>query len=242
MKKTVAILVVVGVGLSLRAGPETEAMPAEVAFAADGIPSDADRLFDGTNVEKWRNKFGGPATWKLQADGTLLVDKTGNTPGAVNASIYTRDVYTNFQMHVEYRIPEDIDYTYLWRGNSGVKIFGCYEVQIIDSYKNPMKPVQSCGAIYSNCPPLVNASKKPGAWQSFDILFHAPTVVNGEVQARAKITVFHNGVLVQDGSTPPPYPDKPENRVKTCGDVELQSHNDHSACISFRNVWIRRLP
>ena len=168
-------------------------------------------------------------------------DKTGNTPGAVNASIYTRDVYTNFQMHVEYRIPENIDYTYLWRGNSGVKIFGCYEVQIIDSYKNPMKPVQSCGAIYSNCPPLVNASKKPGAWQSFDILFHAPTVVNGEVQARAKITVLHNGVLVQDGSMPPPYPDKPENRVKNCGDVELQSHNDHSACISFRNVWIRRL-
>ena len=206
-----------------------------------GIPSDADVLYDGTSLDKWCNINGGPAGWKIQADGTLLVNKEGNTPGAVLASIYTKRHYTDFQMHVEYRIPEDIDFSDQWRGNSGVKIFGCYEVQIIDSYKNPMKPVQMCGAIYSNCPPLVNASQKPGTWQAYDIVFHAPVVRDGVVESRARISVLLNGVLVQDNAMPPPYPDKPENRVKTSGNIELQSHNDHSKCISFRNVWIRPL-
>lgn len=215
-------------------------MPREVTVTA-GVPSDADVLYDGTSLDKWRNINGGPARWHIQPDKTLLVDKTGNTPGKVLASIYTRDVFTNFQMHVEYRIPEDIDYSNQSRGNSGVKIFGCYEVQIIDSYRNPMKPVKMCGAIYSNCPPLVNASQKPGVWQTYDIVFHAPRVEGDVVQDRARISVFHNGVLVQDNSRPPPYPDNPENRVKTMGNIELQSHNDHSKCISFRNVWIRRL-
>ena len=208
-----------------------------------GVPSDAEVLFDGTSLAKWRNIKGGPASWRIQSDGSLLVDKTGNTPDAVLASIYTRGIYTNFQLHVEYRIPEDIELSDPWRGNSGVKIFGCYEVQIIDSYRNDkLKPKQSCGAIYANCPPLVNAAQKPGAWQTFDIVFHAPVVEDGAVRRQARFTVLHNGVLVQDGSEPPPYPDKPENRVKICGDIELQSHNDHSKCISFRNVWIRRLP
>ena len=214
--------------------------PAAVSVAS-GVPSDAEVLFDGSSLEKWRNINGGKPSWTIQPDGTLLVNKRGNADNAVLASIYTRDVYTNFQMHVEYRIPEDIDRSYIWRGNSGVKIFGCYEVQIIDSYMNPMRPVQMCGAIYSNCPPLVNASQKPGDWQSLDIVFHAPVVRNGALSARARVSVMHNGVLVQDGSRPPPYPDKPEFRTKTCGTIELQSHNDKSKCISFRNVWIRRL-
>ena len=214
--------------------------PAAVSVSS-GVPSDAEVLFDGSSLEKWRNINGGKPSWTIQPDGTLLVNKEGNTPNAVLASIYTRDVYTNFQMHVEYRIPEDIDLSDKWRGNSGVKIFGCYEVQIIDSYGNPLKPVQMCGAIYSNCPPLVNASQKPGDWQALDIVFHAPVVRNGALSERACVSVMHNGVLVQDGSRPPPYPDKPEFRTKTCGTIELQSHNDHSKCISFRNVWIRRL-
>lgn len=207
----------------------------------NGIPSDAEVLFDGTDTKAWRNINGGPASWIIQPDRTLLVNKEGNTPGAVLASIYTRNVYTNFQLHVEYLIPEDIDFSDQWRGNSGIKIFGCYEVQIIDSFRNPMKPVQMCGAIYSNCPPLVNASREPGVWQSFDVIFHAPIVKNGTVLNRAMITVLHNGVLVQNNSQPPPYPDKPENRVLTNGSIELQSHNDHSKCISFRNIWMRKL-
>jgi len=229
----ISIILVAAAGL-------VSAEPRHVSVEA-GVPSDADVLYDGTSLAKWRNINGGPASWKIQPDGTLLVNKEGNTPGAVLASIYTKDVYTNFQMHVEYRIPEDIDFSDQWRGNSGVKIFGCYEVQIIDSFDNPMKPVQMCGAIYSNCPPLVNASQKPGTWQTYDIVFHAPVVANGVVESRARISVLFNGVLVQDNVMPPPYPDKPENRTRTSGSIELQSHNDHSKCISFRNVWVRRL-
>jgi len=186
-----------------------------------GVPSDAEILYDGSNLDAWRNIHGGPAGWHIQPDGTLLVDKTGNTPTSVVASVYTRAVYTNFQLHVEYSIPADIDRSDKWRGNSGVKIFGCYEVQIIDSYRNPMKPVQACGAVYSRCPPLVNAAQKPGAWQSFDVVFHAPVVRGGEAQSRASFTVLHNGVLVQDAVTPFPYPDTPQNRVKNCGSIEL---------------------
>ena len=215
--------------------------PMPVSVNAAGVPSDAEVLYDGTSLAKWRNMNGGPASWHIQPDGTLLVDKTGNTPYKVVASIYTRDIYTNFQMHVEYRIPEDIDFSDQWRGNSGVKIFGCYEVQIIDSYKNASKPVQMCGAIYSNCAPLVNAAQKPGTWQTYEIIFHAPVVANGEVKNRARVTVLHNGVLVQDNVEPPPFPDSPENRRMASGSIELQSHNDHSKCISFRNIWIRRL-
>lgn len=207
----------------------------------NGIPSDADILFDGSNLDKWRSIDGGKARWPVNADGTMTVNKEGNTPCAVLASIYTREEFSNFQLHVEYIQPTNLDFNDQWRGNSGVKIFGCYEVQILDSYRNPSRGVQACGAIYSNCAPLVNASQKPGVWQSFDIVFHAPIVENGEVKSRVRITVLHNGVLVQDNSMPPPYPDKPENRVKTSGSIELQSHNDHSTPISFRNVWIRRL-
>lgn len=217
-----------------------EAVPVPVSVR-NGVPSDADVLYDGTSLAKWRNMNGGPAGWHIQKDGSLLVDKTGNLPDKVVASIYTRDVYTNFQMHVEYRIPEDIELSDQWRGNSGVKIFGCYEVQILDSYENASAPKKMCGAIYSNCPPLVNAAQKPGVWQTYDIVFHAPRAANGQVLERAKVTVLHNGVLVQDGSMPPPYPDNEVTRVRTCGDIELQSHNDASKCISFRNIWIRRL-
>ncbi len=206
-----------------------------------GMPSDAEVLFDGSDLNAWRNIDGGEPSWKIQPDGTLLVNKEGNTPWSVLASIYTKSIYTNFQMHVEYRIPEDVDLSDKWRGNSGVKIFGCYEIQIIDSYHNPMKPVQMCGAIYSTCPPLVNASQKPGVWQSLDIVFHAPLAENGQIVSNARITVLHNGVLVQDNSMPTPYPDNSENRVLTSGRIELQSHNDQSKCISFRNIWIRRL-
>lgn len=207
----------------------------------NGIPSDADVLYDGSSLEKWRNINGGPARWTIQPDGALLVSKEGNTPSAVLASIYTKEEYTNFQMHVEYRIPEDIDLSHKWRGNSGIKIFGCYEVQIVDNYRNPLPPEKMCGALYSRFPPMVNASQKPGVWQTFDIVFHAPVVRDGEVASKARITVFHNGVLVQDNSQPVPYPSKPENLVRTSGSIELQSHNDNSKCISFRNVWIRRL-
>jgi len=214
---------------------------ARAACTTDKPPADAEVLFDVTSLERWRNMNGGPASWHIQPDGTLLVDKTGNTPGKVVASIYTRDIYTNFQMHVEYRIPVDIDRSDRFRGNSGVKVFGCYEVQIIDGFENPdLKPTQMCAAIYSNAAPLTNACTAPGTWQSLDIVFKAPVLRPGQPPCRATITVKHNDVLVQDATRPPPFPENPETLKRTCGTIELQSHNDNSKCISFRNVWIRR--
>lgn len=239
MVAAMAMAAMVAEAAETKAGENVQ--PPEVLVKA-GVPSDAEVLYDGTGLDKWRNINGGKAGWHIQPDGSLLVNKEGNTPGEVLASIYTTSIYTNFQLHVEYRIPGDIDLTDQWRGNSGVKIFNCYEVQIIDSYRNPMRNWQMCGAIYSHCPPMVNASQRPGVWQSYEIIFHAPVVENGTAKSCARITVFHNGILIHDNATPPPYPDKPANRVKTSGDIELQSHNDHSKCISFRNVWVRRLP
>lgn len=239
MRRSLVAMLLVGTALAATGqGTDGELRPVSVA---DGVPSDAEVLFDGSSVDRWQNMDGGPASWRIQADGTLLVDKTGNTPNKVVASIFTRGIYTNFQLHVEYRVPADIDLADKWRGNSGVKVFGCYEVQIIDSYRNPMRPVQACGAIYSSCPPLVNAAQRPGVWQTYDIVFHAPVVEGGAVVRRARFTVLHNGVLVQDDAAPPPYPSKPETLTRTCGRIELQSHNDASKCLSFRNVWIRRL-
>lgn len=224
--------------------PDTAApRPPDVDFDAQGRPSDAQILFDGSNLDSWRSLDGGKARWPVLPDGTMKVDKTGNLPDKVVASIYTRDVFTNFQLHVEFRIPVECEKeTSQWRGNSGVKVFGCYEVQILDSFRRPSYANGLCGALYCNYPPAVVASKKLGEWQTYDIVFHAPVVADGAVKEQATFTVLQNGVLVQDHVHTPPYPNRPENALKTCGDIELQSHNDDSAPISFRNVWIRRLP
>lgn len=217
--------------------------PAEVTYDAAGRPSDAEILFDGKDLSAWRSMDGGPARWPVLSDGTMKVDKTGNTPDKVVASIYTRSVYTNFQLHVEFRIPEECaKESSQWRGNSGVKIFGCYEVQILDSFRRDSYANGLCGALYCNWPPAVVASKPLGAWQAYDIIFHAPVVADGAVKERATFTVLQNGVVVHDHVHTLPYPKTAANEFRTCGDIELQSHNDASAPISFRNVWVRRLP
>lgn len=252
MNKLLVALAFLSASAALAAGaycpqgkPDYDApRPPDVDFDAQGRPSDARILFDGKDLDAWRSLDGGKARWPVLADGTMLVDKTGNLPDKVVASIYTRDVYTNFQLHVEFRIPlECAKETSQWRGNSGVKIFGCYEVQILDSYRRPSYANGLCGALYCNYPPAVVASAPLGRWQSYDIVFHAPRIgADGIVEEQATFTVLQNGVLVQDHVHTPPYPNSSENRVKTCGDIELQSHNDASAPISFRNIWIRRLP
>ena len=217
--------------------------PPEVVYDVAGRPSDAEILFDGKDLSAWRSMDGGEACWPVLPDGTMRVDKTGNTPNKVVASIYTRSVYTNFQLHVEFRIPEACaKESSQWRGNSGVKIFGCYEVQILDSYRRESYANGLCGALYCNWPPAVVASKPLGAWQAYDIIFHAPVVADGTVKERATFTVLQNGVVVHDHVHTLPYPKTSANEARTSGDIELQSHNDASAPISFRNIWIRRIP
>jgi len=207
-------------------------------------PSDAIRLFDGKNLDEWvLTKDKSPARWKV-GDGVITVDKSvGN--------IETKRRFTNYQLHLEWRIPSDITGTDQGRGNSGVFLASTgdgdegYELQILDSYVNKTYVNGQAGAIYKQSIPLVNASRKPGEWQSYDIVWTAPTfAADGSVKTPAFVTAFHNGVLVQShfaltGETR--YIGTPEYKKYETAPIKLQSHGDKSEPISFRNIWVRPL-
>src|SRR5438445_5216200 len=198
-------------------------------------PSDAVVLFDGKDLSKWAHKDGSAPKWKVENGYAEVVAKTGY--------IYTREPFGDCQLHVEFSEPsppkgEDQD-----RGNSGVFLQGLYETQVLDSYQSKTYADGQAGAIYGQYPPLVNASRPPGQCQSYDIVFHGPRFdKDGKLLRPARVTVLHNGVLVQDnvelsGPTAhgarPPYTPQPEKLP-----LALQDHNNP---IRFRNVWIREL-
>jgi hypothetical protein len=207
-------------------------------------PSDAIVLFDGTNLDQWVSvKDKGPAKWKVD-NGVMTVDKsTGN--------IETKRSFKNYQLHIEWRIPEDITGTGQARGNSGLFLAstgngdGGYELQILDSYNNKTYVNGQAASIYKQSPPLVNASRKPGEWQTYDVVWTAPTFnADGSVKTPAYLTAFHNGVLVQThfalkGETL--YIGKPEYKKYDSAPIKLQAHGDKSEPISFRNIWVREL-
>lgn len=197
-------------------------------------PSDAIVLFDG-GLSAWRSADGGAAAWTVR-DGYVEV-----AAGAGN--IRTADAFGDVQLHVEWAAPEEVVGEGQGRGNSGVFLMGRYELQILDSWGNPTYPDGQAAALYGFSPPLVNASRPPGEWQSYDVVFRAPRFDEAGGLARpARLTVFHNGVLVQDGVEPPgptahgsrpPY-EAHEPRLP----LELQ---DHGNPVRFRNIWIRKL-
>ncbi len=196
-------------------------------------PSDAIVLFDGKDLSGWQHKDGSPAKWKA-ADGYFqVVPKTGD--------ILTRQPFGDMQLHVEFAEPappvgEDQD-----RGNSGIIIMGLYEIQVLDSYKSRTYSDGQAGAVYGQYPPLVNASRPPGQWQTYDIVFHAPRFDgSGKLLRPAHVTVLHNGVLVQDHveihgptATGEPYKAHAEKLP-----LELQ---DHKHPVHYRNIWVREL-
>jgi len=205
-------------------------------------PSDAEVLFDGKDLSKWQNHRGQNATWKVQ-DGYL---ETGRGGG-----IRTRGKWADFQLHVEWASPNPPRGTGQGRGNSGILINGMYEVQVLDSYQAKTYPDGQAAAIYGQSPPLVNASKPPGEWQTYDIIFESPRWnEQGELVKKACVTVLHNGVVAQhryefagitDGITGEvPWkslakysrPHPPEVFI------ELQ---DHSNPVRYRNIWVRTL-
>ncbi len=211
-------------------------VPLVVEAPVGGSPSDAVVLFDGTDLSAWEGEEGGPAEWRVE-DGAMTV-----VPGA--GGIRTREAFCDAQLHLEWRTPADIggvDGQY--RGNSGVFLQERYEVQVLDSHDNPTYANGQAASIYKQHMPLVNASRGPGEWQAYDILYTAPRFDGGgELEAPARVTVLHNGVLVQhdvtiQGTTewigPPSY-----DEAHGCEPLYLQ---DHDAEVSFRNVWIRRL-
>ena len=196
-------------------------------------PSDAIVLFDGKDLSKWKDKDGGPARWEIK-DGVMTVNGTG--------SIFTRQEFGDCQLHVEWATPAEVKGEGQGRGNSGVYIQNRYEVQVLDSYNNKTYFHGQAGSVYKQHAPLVNACRPPGEWQTYDIIFHAPRFDGEKLVSPARVTVLHNGVLVQDnteilGTTShigdPVYEPHPLKQP-----LQLQDHNNP---VRYRNIWIRPL-
>ncbi|MFI5231826.1 MAG: DUF1080 domain-containing protein [Gemmatimonadales bacterium] len=215
-------------------------LPAVVTPGAPALPvpppADAIVLFDGKSLDRWESDKGGPAKWKLIGGGAMEV-----APGT--GGVHTKDAFGDAQLHVEWMTPNPPRGKDQDRGNSGVFLMGKFEVQVLDSYENVTYADGQAAAIYGQYPPLVNVSRKPGEWQSYDIVFHRPHFdAAGKLQKPARFTVFHNGVLVQDDVEPvgptanmrrPPYEAGPDRLP-----LGLQ---DHEHPVRFRNIWIRDL-
>lgn len=212
-------------------------VPPVVTVPADtGIPSDAVVLFNGTNLDAWENEKGGPAGWSVSPDGILTV-----APGT--GGLRTRRGFADCQLHIEWRSPAPATGEGQNRGNSGVFLQSRYEVQVLDSHNSTTYSNGMAASLYKKQMPLVNASRAPGEWQVYDILYKAPRFNgDGTVRSPAIVTVLHNGVLVQDhvalnGPTAwignPPYEKHPFLQP-----LLLQ---DHGCPVSFRRIWLREL-
>jgi hypothetical protein len=224
----------------------TPVPPVVTPGAVDSAPpSDAIVLFDGKTLDQWVNtRDKQPAGWTV-ANGVVTVAK-----GAGN--IETRKSFRNYQLHLEWRVPADVTGSGQGRGNSGVFLASTgpadagYELQILDSYKNETYVNGQAASLYKQHPPLVNASRKPGEWQTYDVVWTAPRFAgDGAVTAPARVTVLHNGVLVQNdailaGETL--YIGKPVYHPYVSAPIKLQAHGDPSPPLSFRNIWVRELP
>lgn len=198
-------------------------------------PSDAIVLLDGKDLAKWAHKDGSPAKWKVENGYAEVVAKTGE--------IHTIQAFGDCQLHVEFSEPTPPHGESQERGNSGVFLMGLYEIQVLDSYENKTYADGQASAVYGQYPPQVNASRPPGQWQWYDIVFHGPRFdAAGKLLRPARVTVFHNGVLVQDNVEPtgptghhqrPPYVAGPDKLP-----LALQ---DHGNPVRYRNIWIREL-
>jgi hypothetical protein len=198
-------------------------------------PSDAIVLFGGTDLSRWHGQNGAPAKWTIR-DGYVEV-----APGT--GDIATNDKFGDVQLHIEWATPTVVKGEGQERGNSGVFLMERYEVQVLDSYDNKTYFHGQAASVYKQHAPLVNASRRPGEWQAYDIVFHAPKFdEQGKVIDRARVTVFHNGVLVQNnveiyGIT---YNDRPALYIPHASQEPLRLQ-DHGNPMRFRNIWIRRL-
>ncbi len=198
-------------------------------------PSDAIILFDGTDLSQWEDSKGQAARWKVKNASMEVVKKTG--------SIRTKKKFGDCQLHIEWMAPTPAVGEGQDRSNSGVFLMDKYEVQVLDCYQNTTYPDGMTASIYGQYPPLVNACRPPGEWQSFDIIFRRPHFdSDGNLTQPAHMTVFHNNILVHHNRTltgptdhkkRPPYISHPEKLP-----ISLQ---DHGNPVRFRNIWIREL-
>ena len=210
-------------------------------------PSDAIILFGGKNLDEWvsasEKDRGAPAKWTV-ANGIVTVEKTAG-------NIETKRTFKNYQLHIEWKVPENVTGTGQARGNSGVFLASTgpgdagYELQVLDNYNNKTYVNGQAGSIYKQAIPLANPNRKPGEWQTYDIAWTAPTFnADGTLKSPAYVTVFFNGVLVQNhfelkGETR--YIGAPFYKSFDGAPIKLQAHGDPSPPLSFRNIWVRDL-
>jgi len=207
----------------------------EPGKSKDLPPSDAIILLNGRDLSGWLGKNNQPAAWKWEDNAMTVVAGTGE--------IHSERKFGNCQLHIEWRTPQIVKGDGQGRGNSGIFFMGRYELQVLDSYNNRTYSNGQAGSIYKQHIPLANASKPPGEWQTYDVIFTAPKFnADGSLNSPARITVFHNGVLIQNnveikGATAyigkPQYAKHPEK--------ESLSLQDHGNPVSYRNIWIREL-
>ena len=199
-------------------------------------PSDAIVLFDGKDLANWVQAKDGTSApkWTVQ-DGAMTV--AGGT-----GDIQCKQQFEDFQLHIEFRTPAVVDGTGQGRGNSGIFMQGLYELQVLDNYNNPTYSNGQAGSIYKQKMPLVNACRKPGEWQSYDVVYTAPRFnKDGQMLISPYITVLHNGIIVQNhteirGTTP--YIGLPTVTPHGRGPIKLQDHGNPT---SYRNIWVREL-
>lgn len=209
--------------------------PAIVATPPGGAPSDAIVLFDGKDTSAWEAEQGGRVPWTV-ADGAMTI-----VPGS--KGIRTRETFCDIQLHVEWRTPiETAGFEGQDRGNSGIFLQELYELQVLDSYRNPTYANGQAGSIYKQAMPLANASRAPGEWQTYDVIWKAPRFSPGRgLISPARITVLHNGVLVQNDtvvSGKTEYIGAPSYAPHGCAPLYLQ---EHASTVSYRNIWVRKL-
>jgi len=220
-------------------------VPKKITAEPGQPPSDAIVLFDGTSLDNWESTKGEPTKWRL-VDGALESVK-----GA--GYIRTKQSFGDCQLHIEWAAPIRVEGQGQGRGNSGVFLMGNYEIQVLDSYetevlpdgsnKNPNYADGQAGSVYAENPPMVNASRKPGEWQTYDIVFHQPVWEGEKLKWPGSVTVFHNGVLVQDHW-------EMEGLTTHCRRRPLAPHanklplqlQDHGNPVRFRNIWLREIP
>lgn len=227
-QRLVMATVLVTAAGTISGGPAPEIHPA----APPALDDKTVVLFDGSSWDGWVQRDGSPSQWVVQDDGSVL---------ATGGDAITKMEFLDFQLHVEFLCPLMEDKTGQARANSGVYLHGRYEIQVLDSFGRPPE-IDGCGALYGIAPPLVNASRPPGQWQSYDIVFRRPRYGPvDEFLEGPRVTVLHNGIVVQNNVEIPRATRSSLQRggfMRTMGPIMLQFHGDP---VRYRNIWLRRL-